>query len=248
MYWKSLVQPKNTKNFILVNYVLAFTIISISFVNVLFFTTTGQTIRDVFSFEFIETVFLSQQTYAFILSFAGLVIALTETNKYKKLVSNNYSDLDMLSISWLWRFIGLLIPATVLWGAELVRIYIGYYAGEFTSWDFVEAIWGLLIIFIYFVSYQAYKHKDLFDAINATSLPQTIIEEDDVKQVGELEEPLRNCMEEDKMFLKSDLTIYDVAKKIDSTTRKVSNCINDCFGSNFSEWVNRYKCRDLMKK
>ena len=44
---------KKYKKFILVNYVLAFAIISISFFNVLLFTTTGQTIRDLFSFEFI---------------------------------------------------------------------------------------------------------------------------------------------------------------------------------------------------
>lgn len=245
---EKLGATKKYKKFVRVNYVLAFAIISISFFNILFFITTGQTIRDLFSFEFIETVFLSQQTYAFILSFAGIIIALIETRKYKKLVSNNYSDLDMLSISWLWLFIGLLIPATVLWGAELVRIYIGFYKGEFTSWDFVEAIWGLLIIFIYFVSYQAYKHKDLFDAINAMPLSKTIIDEDDVKQVGELEEPLINCMEEERMFLKSDLTIYDVAKKIDSTTRKVSNCINDCFGYNFSEWVNRYRVEEVKSR
>jgi AraC-like DNA-binding protein len=80
------------------------------------------------------------------------------------------------------------------------------------------------------------------------SLPKIIIEEDDVKQIGELEEPLKKCMEEERMFIKSDLTIYDVAKKIDSTTRKVSNCINDCFGSNFSEWVNRYRVEEVKSR
>ena len=239
---------ENYKKFIQVNYVLAFAIISISFFNVLTFIIAGKTIKDLFSIAFIETVFLSQQTYAFVLSIIGLIIALKETNNYKKIISNNYSDLDLLSISWLWRFIGLLVPAVLMWGAELVRIFIGFYRGEFTSWDFVDVTWGLLIIFIYFVSYQAFKHKDLFEAITAKPVSKTGPEEAHVNPEGPLEKPLINCMEADRLFLKSDLTIYDVAMNIDSTTRKVSNCINDCFGFNFSEWVNRYRVEEVKKR
>ena len=33
-------------------------------------------------------------------------------------------------------------------------------------------------------------------------------------------------------------------KHIGASTKKVSACINNCFGSNFSEWVNKYRVEE----
>lgn len=235
------------KNYLRFNYGIALIVVLFTLINMSIFIFSGNTIYDFFSFDFIENIFLGQQTYAFLLSFSGITIAIIETNEYKKIVSNNYSDFDLLEISWLWRFIALLVPATLLWGAELTRIFIGFYQGHLTSWNFVEATWAVLIVFIYFVSYQAFKHQDFFAKVNI-NLEVLITKGDETISSRELEEHLLNSMTSAKLFLQSDLSIYEVAKQIDSSTRKVSNCINENFGYNFSEWVNRFRVDEVKMR
>ena len=239
---------QNYKRFLNFNYGLALLVICITPLNILSFLITGTTIQDYFSEETLEVVFLIQQVYGFILSLTGLLLAIIETLKYKQLIKGNYSDMDLLSINWLWQFILLLVPATLLWGAELVRIFLGFYTGNFTSWDFVDVTWGVLTIFIYVVSYQAFRHKDLIeDSISPSQLPhpvQAIEEEPD----STLETDLTQAMEQDKLFLQPDLTIHNVAKAVNTSTRKVSVCINRCFDANFSEWVNKYRVAEVKEK
>ena len=244
---EKLGRSKAYSSYLRINYAIAGLMVLVTLVNIGIFLFIGKSIGDIISFRSLENVFLIQQSYGFLLSAAGIIIAFREMRFYKIHVLNEFSDLDMLSISWLWRFVLLLVPSTLLWGAELTRIYISFYRGQFPNWDFVEITWGILTIFIYVISYQAFRRNDLFEGVeesNIESLISSIPIDKEVRQDDELEGPLTKTMEEDKLFLQKDLTIFDVAKHIGASTKKVSVCINNCFGSNFSEWVNKYRVEE----
>ena len=55
-------------------------------------------------------------------------------------------------------------------------------------------------------------------------------------------------MEQDKLFLKVDLTINELAMAVGGSPKKVSACVNKAFGTNFSEWVNRYRVEEVKEK
>ena len=155
--------------------------------------------------------------------------------------------MDMLSISWLWRLILLLFIAAFLWSLELVRVYIGLLTGNFSSWDFVSATWGVLIIFIYFVSYRAFKKRDLLEGLTPVKeLKKPSEAQDDSDAI--LAEKLEEAMSSQKMYLDTDLTLYDVAKNVGASTRKVSNFINSTYDQNFSEWVNQYRVEEVKDR
>lgn len=234
--------------FFRVNYFIAVSVVFITVVNIFLFVFNQGSIHNFLTPVKSEIIFLSQQTYAFLLSAVALGIALKETNNYKRNVENNYSDLDLLNISWLWRFILLLFPATLLWGAELIRIFWSFYTNEFTQWDFVDIIWAMVILFIYYVSYQAFQHKDLFEVKVSEIEEKDSIVSDVENNWGELEVPLLDCMQEKKLYLQSDITLFDVARQIGTSTRKVSNCINNHFNSNFSEWVNGFRIDEVKRR
>ena len=63
-----------------------------------------------------------------------------------------------------------------------------------------------------------------------------------------LERDLTDAMLQQKVYLQPDLTIHDVAKQLNISTRKVSVCINSCFGTNFSEWVNKYRVQEVQQR
>lgn len=230
------------RKFLKVNYALALSIISITVFNLLLFVFSGKSIYDLFGSGPIESFFMIQQYYAFILTVSVFAISVIETLKYRNIAKNEYSDSTMLAISWLWQFILILVPVILLWGAELIRIIFG---GSGQS-DIVTVTWGFAALFIYFVSFKAFTHQDLF-AASKNSVPHK--KDMSFGEAGKSKktDDKRNCdeikmaMENGRFFLKQDLTIHDFAKEIHTSSRLISSCINQSFGFNFNEWVNNYR-------
>lgn len=111
--------------FLKIHYLLAFGFIGITLINILLVSFSGSPMLDFFGWAFMEHLFMGFQYYAFILTIVSFGIALRETWRYRKLVSNEFTDLAMLDINWLWQFIFVIAPIILFWGAELVRIAIG---------------------------------------------------------------------------------------------------------------------------
>jgi AraC-like DNA-binding protein len=72
------------------------------------------------------------------------------------------------------------------------------------------------------------KPKEKETAVIAQLSPETI-------------EKIRKAMEEEKLYLKHNLTIEEFAKHLDIHYREVSNIINSHFHTNFFEFVNLYR-------
>lgn len=235
------------KTFLRLNYGFGFMVIGITLVNFILVLITGKGLNSYLSIETMEKLHIVQFTYAVVLTIVGLALATVEVTRYRKMASSNYADMDMLSISWLWRLILLLFIAAFLWSLELVRVYIGLLTGNFSSWDFVSATWGVLIIFIYFVSYRAFKKRDLLEGLTPVKeLKKPSEAQDDSDAI--LAEKLEEAMSSQKMYLDTDLTLYDVAKNVGASTRKVSNFINSTYDQNFSEWVNQYRVEEVKDR
>lgn len=230
--------------FLRIHYGLAFSVVGLTLINCFLFVFNSQSLLSFFSNEEIETVFFIQQGYAFALTVIVFVLAIRETLRYKRVVANEYSDYTMLEISWLWQFIFIMLPISLLWGAELIRIILG---GGGDS-DIVLATWGLLVVFIYFVSYKAFRYPNLFEGTQhqhaAESIPtilpkaNTISHEPDYAQVCE---EITRHMRSGKYYFQKDLTVHDLAKEISQSPRLISTSINRTLGINFSEWVNNYR-------
>ena len=235
-------QASKYRLFLLIHYMLAFVIVGITPVNLILFGLTGKTIMNVWGNGTISMIFMTQQTYAFLLTMVGFVIAIKETLRYRERVQNAYSDYTMLEINWLWQFIFIMLPIAILWGAEILRILLG---GIGTS-DIALITWLLLVVFIYFVSYKAFRYPNLFEGVHQN--PEEELEMEIKAPIAEeasnyeaLSEKVQSGMEEEKYFLNQNLTIYELAKEMNLSSRAISSCINRCFGYNFSEWVNNYR-------
>ncbi len=153
-----LQRSQSYKLFIRIHYWLAFFVVGITFVNLGIFAISGKSIYDFIEFGTVDNFFMAQQYYAFLLSVTAVTISIAETIKYRNIVKNEYSDITLLEINWLWQFVLIFVPVVILWGIELIRILIG---GTGQS-DIVVAIWGVVSIIIYIVSFKAFTHQDLF--------------------------------------------------------------------------------------
>jgi len=238
--------------FIRVIYFCGFALWSLTLLNLLLFILNGETLETYFSEKMIEGVYMTQQYMAFLLTVFVIFLSIRELKQYARMVKSEHSDISLLNINWLWQFALTMIPVSILWGSELLRIMMG---GLGTS-DIATAAWGVLFIFIYFVSYKAFVQKDLFEVnvetpsqkiqplITSPKLQNQLPEEDLIPILKDVEK----LMQAERLFLQSDLTIHELAKRSNFPARKISQGINRKYDTNFSEWVNRYRVAEAQKQ
>jgi AraC-like DNA-binding protein len=235
------------KKFLVGNYIIAFGLISITVINVILFLFFGKSIRDLLGWDLVNSIYMTQQYCAFLVTVSALIIAVYETQKYRNIAKNEYSDSTMLAISWLWQFILILVPVILLWGAELIRIIFGGLGQS----DIVTFAWGFIALFIYFVSFKAFTHQDLFDESKQkiTKKENSSVNREEIKTGDDKKscQNIKEAMETGEYFLNHDLTIHEFAKEINKSPRLISNCINQSFGFNFNEWVNNYRVEKALE-
>lgn len=232
--------------FIRIHYFLAFSIISLTLVNILLVVFSGKSLLDLLGWEYLEPFYMGQQYYAFSLTVVVFIIALRETRKYRNLVQNELTDFELLGISWLWQFIFVLGPIIVLWGAELFRIALGGTGqSELTTLAYI-----FIALFNYFVSYKAFTQQTLFEgSANKLKAPETkpgISRKSSSPIDNEICTRIQNEMVSKAYYLNQNLTIHDFAREIKISARNISSCINQNTGNNFNEWVNNFRVEKAL--
>ncbi len=232
--------------FLYFHYGLAFSLISLTLINVLLVIIKGLTLMDVFSWQLLENFYMTLQYYAFLLTVVSFGLALRETWRYRQLVRNEYSDLVMMDINWLWQFIFVIAPIIVFWGAELLRIARGGMGqSELTIVAFI-----FISVFNYFVSFKAFTQQTLFDrpadAEKAAASEPVISNESKPAVDSEIGDQIVAAMVEHAYFLNQNLTLHDFAREIDVSPRIISTYLNQTLESNFNEWVNNFRVDHAM--
>lgn len=228
------------KNFLRVNYLFAILILGLTLLNIVFHLTLNTSIREVFGVELTNSIFMTSQYCAFVLTVAVFIISIVETYRYRKMAQNEFTDFGMLQINWLWQFIFILFPIILLWGFELVYIILG---GTGPS-DFLSITWIFVFVFLYFFSFKAYRNPNLFQHVPLNIQKEIGFRNEEKENhpcTDENSNRIISEMENQKFYLNEELTIHSFAKDINMSARLISSCINKNLGHNFNEWVNNYR-------
>ena len=227
--------------FLEIHYFLAFGVIGITVVNIILFLSTGRSLLEYLGWSVVDRFFMGQQYYAFALSVIVFVLAIKETLRYRDLIRNEFTDMALLDIKWLWQCIFGIAPIILFWGAELVRIITG---GDGQS-DLTIAAYIFIAAFNYFVSFKAFTQQTLFDGTRDTLKPldpdASISNKAGTEVDVELCGAIKSEMLTKEYYLNQELTLHVFASEIQVPARTISTCINQKLGLNFNEWVNNYR-------
>lgn len=236
--------------FLRVNYFLATLVGLITLLNLYLFVFESSSISQSFQSNTIYWFHFGLSTFAFFIAASALFISWKEIHHYKTLVQNEFSDYDLLKVSWLLNLVYFLMPVLLLWGIALYRVV---WVTGFSS-DFDLPIFILLAVFLYYLSYQAYLHPNFFETLPESALKALYKKPAvDAHEIGNSREDgpsIENQMLEGEHFLDHDLTISAFAMKIEVSARKISTIINQDYNKNFNEWVNEFrvsKAKQLME-
>lgn len=165
---------------------------------------------------------------------------------YTSRLAEQHSNYEQYNASWVRMFL-ILFLATLAFVSIVLFVFL--HNSNFSYFSTVVALFFSLQV--YFIAYKGLNQKIFIvdNEINSkieNTEEKTIENEFDEKLQAD-KEKLETYMINDKPYLNPDLTLIDLASKVDMTRNELSSLINNVVGCNFYLFVNGYRI-DHVKK
>lgn len=174
-------------------------------------------------------------------------------------VENSYANTDRVNLQWLqW----LVAAAAAIW-LFAVALKLGGFPSPFRDAHLSLA----MAILIYGTGYAGLRQPEIFryesvvyEAVVATasaSPPPPTVETTSPRydrsgladgEAELLEKSLVRMMDDESPWKDSELTLADLAVRLETTPHKLSEVLNSRVGETFYDFVNRYRVRDVQRR
>ena len=167
-------------------------------------------------------------------------------------IFNNFSSYENVNLQWLRK---LVYTFGVIWTVLMIFATV-HHVFQMFSWIFcTHGLTLSLSAFIILIGYFGLKQKEIFIQYpdwNADYViePKTkytgvfLKETDAEKYVSKL----KNFMTTEKPYLEADLSLPELANKLDIPSHHLSRVINEQFGVNFFDFVNQYRVEEVKSR
>ncbi len=176
-----------------------------------------------------------------------ILLAFRQLNMYRSEIRKRFSSISKINLEWLTYLLGSILGVLVI---SVIYTFLPPMGLK----DFFEFVFTLAFIFVFlFVSsvvWKALRQPEIFAGIE---FPEKKLENkyqssnltDSEKHliVGQL----NSAMQKDKLFLNPDLSLDTLAAKLDVTSKKLSQTINETFNQNFFEYINTYRIEEAKQ-
>ncbi|MBI9055199.1 MAG: helix-turn-helix transcriptional regulator [Bacteroidales bacterium] len=139
---------------------------------------------------------------------------------------------------WINHFIIFSYSMLVFWA---LTSSVDFFIYDYTkNYSFYYPVYLWMVFILYWIIYRGFiqTNKIRPDALLPTEVVSYSLPEKDSKIFIQ---KLKKCMEEDKLFLKSKLTLNELAEKVDINSKYLSQLINKKYDKSFTEFVNEYR-------
>lgn len=178
------------------------------------------------------------------------IVSLLLLKKHLKQIKQSYSNIKNIDLHWLK--IVLICMVFVSFVSVLMGLLSDYF--NFISFeDGDNLMYITLTVIIYFLGYYGIKQKPILSNDNPISQIETAPTQkpkyatsslkDDEKEI--LIQRLTKSMEKEKPYLNENLTLKELADKLETSPNNLSQIINERFSKNFYEFINEYRINEV---
>lgn len=152
------------------------------------------------------------------------------------------------NITYLRTVLILLSLCLVLWSTVyLIGLYDWLFQANAT-WaieTLTDSVWLIFASINFILGYFAINQPEIFKIDTVEKYKDSNLSS---TAIGELKESLLTAMEANKAYLNSQLTLAELAKKINTNTHTLSRVINEGFNKNFFDFVNEYRINHFIQE
>ncbi len=167
-------------------------------------------------------------------------------------IFNNFSTYENVNLDWLRR---LVYTFGLIWTVLMIFATI-HHVFQMFSWIFcTHGLTLSLSAFIILIGYYGLKQKEIF--IQYPNLNTEYVTEPKTKYAGmllkneDIEQyvsKIRHFMAAEKPYLDADLTLPELANRLDIPSHHLSRVINEHFGINFFDFINQYRIEEVKAR
>jgi len=165
--------------------------------------------------------------------------------------SQEFSALEAVRVKWLRQFLIFMFTVT-LFGVLIffARTWNIAVLSDIYRFHFI----GVVLLF-YWLSYKALTQPVLFEIFKKPPGPEPLpvapTEKKRPEPEGDLSavfERVKAILENDRLYLKTDLTLTDLAARAGFSRNQVSQAINTMFNGNFFEFINDFRVEEFKRQ
>jgi AraC-like DNA-binding protein len=156
-------------------------------------------------------------------------------------IKDNYSSIDRVNLTWLRR---LAVAGAAMW-----MLATAFHLTHQRHGDDLVAL--ALAIVVYGIGYMALRQPEIFDFAARDEHPaEPRYERSGLteREAATLRDALLRVMESDRLYQNSELTLADLAVRLDTTPHKLSEVLNSQLEQTFYDFVNAYRVRDVQRR
>ena len=196
------------------------------------------------------------------------VLTIRYYNIYKKLIFQVVSYADTILLKWIKTYLIAFLAMLLL---PIVFDVIGVFYPELKSY---QGSWWFFLFFsliMYYIAITGYsnpinptipfkfsesnRHQILLLSENNTpaeeesviDIDYEIFSENTSAEIDLWKSKIETIIQEDSLYINSELTLLDVAKKLDTNISIISKSINQGFKMNFNDFINNYRIEEVKK-
>ena len=139
----------------------------------------------------------------------------------------------------------VLFPVVVLLISALLLVRLSEKITE--SLVMAMNLWNIPVFIKYLPMSMVFSYEDI--GVEMLDVPEEgrYMGQGDVVRINDLRDRILKYFEEEKPYLKADLTIHEVALYLYSNKTYISRVINDSFGLNFNQFVNKFRIEEAKR-
>lgn len=218
---------------------------------------------DLFQHNLSPMLFISL-FFAVLFSSGYLIMIFRLVNSHGRNIKRSFSYDENINLLWLKKLAILLAGIWIFFTAAIIYVYYLKLVNTngtlqlYSSLDFVG--YGLFTLFVYLLGFFGYRQGNVF--VHQPVLSYTASTDKKSQKKGSTSESvaesesaekefislLADYMENEKPYLNSTLSLYQLARDLNVTSHYLSNILNNQLQKNFYEFVNHYRVAEVKRR
>ncbi|TDT43673.1 AraC-like DNA-binding protein [Maribacter spongiicola] len=173
-------------------------------------------------------------------------------NKYFKNIEINYStDQNIKYLNVIMMVLGVCL---VIWTVIVLADVYSSFSDDpinYTTNLLIDIVWVVFSVMVYLLGYFAIKQPEIFRMSVVEiedSKPEVNRAQIDTDELNKQKQALHKKMTQEQIYLNPDLSLPELALKMDTSVHALSKTINTGYSKNFRDFVNHYRIQDFIQR